>query len=186
MQIFIVTNWYNSGKLYLSVKGDILIKRLILILLLICFFCLNSNLDKAFASASSEEMLIILDYSASMNKPLNDKTRARYVLLTLFTALSNIPDDTKIGLRVFGPDNNYQASMARDIHTNHDCKATYLKVPIASNSKHLIYARLSEYTNPFGQTPIELSLRQAIQNDFSEYTLFLNTLEIILNHNVFC
>lgn len=30
------------------------------------------------------------------------------------------------------------------------------------------------------------ALKKCIQNDFSEYTLFLNTLEIILNHNVFC
>ena len=29
-------------------------------------------------------------------------------------------------------------------------------------------------------------LKKCIQIDSSEYTLFLNTLEIILNHNVFC
>ena len=119
------------------------------------------------AANRPEELLIILDYSASMNKQLNDKTRARYVLLSLYSALSTLPNDTKIGLRVFGPDNSYKSVISNDIHTNHDCTATYLRVPISSNNKQKIYAHLSEYKNPFGQTPIELSLQQAIQQDFS-------------------
>lgn len=115
----------------------------------------------------SDELLIILDFSASMNKRLDDKTRARYVLLSLYNALSSLPKDVRIGLRVFGPDETYQSVMAGNVHTNHDCSATYLKVPINSNNTFKINAKLSEYTHPFGQTPIELSLKQAIEQDFS-------------------
>lgn len=115
-----------------------------------------------------EEILIILDYSASMNKSLNDKTRARYVILSLYSVLSSLPKDTKIGLRVFGPDKNFMSAMPSNVHTFHDCNATYLRAPIKSNNIQNIKDRLSEYSNPFGQTPIELSLRQAIENDFSK------------------
>lgn len=144
-----------------------MLKRFIFFILLILSFYPGLIIGQVYANQEPEELLIILDYSASMNKPLSDKTRARYVLLSLYSALSGLPDDTKIGLRVFGPDNNYQQSISNQVYTNHDCKATYLRVPIAKNNKHKITAHLSEYSNPFGQTPIELSLRQAIQHDFS-------------------
>lgn len=147
-----------------------MIKRLFILFLFIIFMLQNSTGFRAFADNTaadkSEEILIILDFSASMNKQLNDKTRARYVLLSLYSALSSLPKDTKIGLRVFGPDNNYKSVMPNDVHTFHDCNATYLIAPIKSNNIQNIKDRLSEYTQPFGQTPIELSLRRAIENDF--------------------
>ena len=55
--------------------------------------------------------------------------------------------------------------MPGDKHTSHDCKASYLRAPIKSNNKTYISDRLSEYTYPFGQTPIEYSLREAINNE---------------------
>lgn len=147
-----------------------MIKKIIIFTLLILFFsALPAKLQTtAAAAAQDEELLIILDYSASMNKKLNDKTRARYVLLALHSALANLPRETKIGLRVFGPDENYKSLMPGDKHTSHDCKASYLRAPIKSNNKTYISDRLSEYTYPFGQTPIEYSLREAINNDFSK------------------
>ena len=82
-----------------------MIKKIIIFTLLILFFsALPAKLQTtAAAAAQDEELLIILDYSASMNKKLNDKTRARYVLLALHSALANLPRETQIGLIVFVP-----------------------------------------------------------------------------------
>lgn len=146
-----------------------MIKKLLLFILLFSFLVFNTQSVFAAQNAvKDEEILIILDYSASMNKKLNDKTRARYVLLYLYDALATLPKNTKIGLRVFGPDNNYKNVMPQNVHTFNDCTATYLRVPIAENNAQAITDKLSEYTHPFGQTPVALSLKQAIENDFSK------------------
>lgn len=122
----------------------------------------NLNLNK------DEEILIILDFSSSMQKKLNDQPRINYAVNALRNVIDKLPDDTKIGLRIFGPDEK-SLTMYRSgtgINTNRDCRASKLEVPIASNNKSNIKNRLSGYYRPFGESPIGYSLRQAINNDF--------------------
>lgn len=117
---------------------------------------------------SDEEILIILDFSSSMQKKLTDQPRINYAISALHNVIDKLPDNTKIGLRIFGPDEK-SLTMYRSgsgINTNGDCKASRLEVPISSGNKSSVKNKLSAYMRPFGETPIGYSLRQAINNDF--------------------
>ena len=85
----------------------------------------------------------------------------------MYEVLNSLPNDSKIGLRIFGPDLKSQMEIANGINTNGDCYATSLLAPIQENNISNIKNKMSQYTRPFGETLIGYSLMQAIKNDFS-------------------
>jgi len=118
-------------------------------------------------SFSDEEILIILDFSSSMIKKLNNKSRATHAVYAIHEVLDTLNENSKIGLRVFGPDEQSLHEYASGINSRGDCRATKLAVPISGNNIGNLRRKLSEYTRPFGETPIAYSLMLAIQNDFN-------------------
>ena len=129
---------------------------------------IGENETHKLKTYNDEELLIILDYSSSMMKRLNDKSRAAHAVYALYSVLETIPKGSKIGLRVFGPDEQSMHEYPNGINTRRDCKATKLAVPISADNVDNLRSKLSEYTRPFGETPIAYSLSQAINNDFKE------------------
>lgn len=131
---------------------------------------MNKNLNNL--KFTDEEILIILDFSSSMQKKINDQPRINYAINALYNVLDRLPDNTKIGLRIFGPDEKSKTlyRTGTGINTNRDCQASKLEVPIAANNIYNIKGKLSGYLRPFGETPIGYSLRQAINSDFNSST----------------
>lgn len=123
-----------------------------------------------FSQSGNEEILLIVDFSSSMNKQLG--TTARYIqaIDAIDKVLRAIPRETKIGLRVFGISSNVTLRVDSNgngrFNTHQICTSSKLAIPIASNNNSNISNKLSEY-RPTGATPIGYSLRQAVQNDFN-------------------
>ncbi len=122
-------------------------------------------------SVSNKEILFIVDYSASMRKSFGYSTRIFHAIDSLNSILSDLPDNTRIGLRVFGITDDSSISFSDDdsqllSYRNRLCAASQLVVPINSNNVSNISEKLSMY-NPKGATPIGYSLRQAVQFDFN-------------------
>ncbi len=124
----------------------------------------NNNL-----TLPDEEILIIFDYSKSMNKSAGYSTRLFQATDAVISVLTTIDDNTKIGLRLFGINNSQDFSIQNN-NTISDrerrCLASKLVLPISANNNQNIINKFSEYV-PYGASSIGYSLRQAVKNDFS-------------------
>ncbi|MBX2860763.1 MAG: VWA domain-containing protein [Vampirovibrio sp.] len=103
-----------------------------------------------------ENVLIILDASYSMIQPLDSgQTKMNVAKRSILHFLQNVPPHVNVGLRVYGhSDNRFTA-----------CRATQLMVPLGVNNRHMIANNLLRL-KPTGSTPISLSLKTAINQDF--------------------
>lgn len=134
----------------------------------------NQNNDMPYASHYSamreEEILIIVDYSASMSQQLGVSARYIQSIDAINRILQNVPNETKIGLRVFGITNSPAIIVDMDgngrFNKREICSASKLVLPISSFNNTNIVNSLSEL-RPRGATPIGYSLRQAIKHDFA-------------------
>lgn len=133
----------------------------------------NQNNDMPYSSYYSEmkdeEILIIVDYSASMNQQLGMSARYIQAIDAINRILQNVPNETKIGLRVFGITNTPAIIVDADgngrFNRKEICSASKLVLPISSYNNSNIVNSLSEL-RPRGATPIGYSLREAIKHDF--------------------
>lgn len=116
---------------------------------------------------NNEETLLIVDYSNSMNIPLQGKRRMTYAINAIEEIMKNMEPSSRIGLRIFGHSRG-------PVHTKEGyvkyqkeiCSASTLISPISPYNARNIAARLKEH-DPQGATPIGYSLRQAVNSDFS-------------------
>lgn len=136
------------------------------ILLTLIFFCTNVNTSfgenfKNTSSSQNEMVLFIVDFSNSMSEKIKDIKKIDMVLDTVTELLPSIPQDKRIGLRVYGHKNGIFAMQA--------CKASDLLVPVSKNSAASIRKALFSLS-PSGWTPITYSLKQAVANDFGNFT----------------
>lgn len=136
------------------------------ILLTLIFFCTNVNTSfgenfKNTSSSQNEMVLFIVDFSNSMSEKIKDIKKIDMVLDTVTELLPSIPQDKRIGLRVYGHKNGIFAMQA--------CKASDLLVPVSKNSAASIRNALFSLS-PSGWTPITYSLKQAVANDFGNFT----------------
>lgn len=116
---------------------------------------------------SDVETLIILDLSSSMILPLEDRTRFDVAVQTIKNLLDKYSEDSKVGLRIIG--------MAKPLVitpevlfgvTQEDmCTLTSTPISIQAGTKSRIKRKINTLF-PLGNTPIELTLRQSIDNDF--------------------
>jgi len=104
-------------------------------------------------------ILFVLDASYSMKEKLgNDERKMTAAKQVLQSALSRIPNDVNLGLRVFGQ------SFARD-NPMADCMATTLLVPLGQHNRGAIIRQVNQI-EPYGMTPLEYAISQAAANDF--------------------
>lgn len=108
----------------------------------------------------SENVLIILDASYSMNDKIDGVRKIDTAKRTINQVLSQVSTNVRIGLRVYGHKS--------DLFGFKSCRASELKVPIAANTATYISRVLSQI-QPVGWTPITYSLQQAM-NDFRGVT----------------
>jgi hypothetical protein len=108
-------------------------------------------------------ILFLIDCSYSMKEKLGGQTQklegAKQVLQN---ALTRIPGDVNVGLRVFGQGVGYGVTFNPGI----DCRQTALLVPLGQGNRRSIIEKVRNM-KPFGMTPLEYALRQAAEDDFS-------------------
>ena len=106
-----------------------------------------------------DNILFVVDFSNSMSEYLENQTKANLVKKTLSSILSQIPAETKVGMRVYGHNCNFLAFQA--------CRSSELIIPIEKENALKIPSAISKL-KPRGMTPITYSLKQAVKKDFSD------------------
>lgn len=108
--------------------------------------------------AGPVNILFLLDASYSMKEKLGGEVQkmdaAKQVLQE---AMSKIPTDVNVGLRVFGH--------ARMGDPSLDCRASMLLVPLGRSNRGSIIRRVREVI-PSGMTPLTYAIQQAAEDDF--------------------
>jgi len=120
--------------------------------------------------SNGEEVLFIVDFSSSMNKKMGYSPKIYHAIDAIRDILSEAGDNAKIGLRVFGVTDKPMYDIEPSgvsYNKKNICSASSLVLPIAKYNRENISDRLS-HLKPQGATPIGYSLRQAVQNDFSQ------------------
>ncbi len=110
--------------------------------------------------ASDINILFIIDASYSMKEKLaGGVQKMEAAKKVLQEALSKIPQNVNLGLRVFGQSFTNIPSI--------DCRSSALLVPIGQGNRRAIIERIRQIM-PYGLTPLEYAIKQAAQDDFSE------------------
>jgi|GEM_PF-421547 len=151
-----------------------LTKKLKIFFLLFLMFILSNKAYSAgyntpHQTESNEEILFIVDFSSSMNNTMQGRTLINHALDAVKNILLTSDSSSKIGLRIFGYTENPEMVLTpRGYKYNFDklCEATTIVFPPAKYNSVYILDKLQKL-KPWGVTPIEYSLRQAVMNDFS-------------------
>ena len=135
--------------------------------ILICAIAFSSphyNVTTDFGKAKdffpSEEVVLIVDFSESMNEYLGEKKKIDIAMENLSAILPMISPEVKVGLRVYGHKNGFTVYQA--------CTASELLVPPAKRSATDISNSLYSLS-PKGVTPITYSLKKSIEMDFGNF-----------------
>jgi hypothetical protein len=99
----------------------------------------------------TKNLEIILDASGSMKQPLGKKTRWTTALDVLKDVVDKLPDDFKVGLRVYG---HREASTSRSA-----CTDSQLVLPLATLNRAAVLAAANRL-KPRGETPLVYSVLQ--------------------------
>jgi Ca-activated chloride channel family protein len=109
--------------------------------------------------AGPVNILFLLDASFSMKEKLDGSMQKMDAAkMVLQQALSRVPSDVNLGLRVFGQ--GYTGDNWAD------CKQSALLVPLGQGNRRSIIERVRQI-HPYGLTPLEFALRQAAEGDLS-------------------
>lgn len=103
------------------------------------------------------KILFIIDFSNSMNDPVNGRKKIDIAMDTLSSILPKINPNIQTGLRVYGHKAGFTYLQG--------CMASKLAVPLAKNNTQNILSAMYK-TQATGWTPITYSLKQAVNNDF--------------------
>ena len=138
-------------------------------IILIFLSCVNTivKLENSYGFAKDAEnngrneefILFIVDFSNSMTEKLHGTKKINMVLDTMQELLPKLPENQRVGLRVYGHNGGYLMPQAA-------CKASTLLVPMTKGSAPAIQAALFAL-KPTGWTPITYSLKQAVNSDFA-------------------
>lgn len=130
---------------------------------------INGNEYSSNFTKDDEEVLFIVDFSNSMNKRLGYSPKVFHAIDAIRSILATSGREIKIGLRTFGVTDKpilIKTNNGLKFDMQVLCTATKLVLPIAKYNAEHISDRLSDIV-PQGATPIDYTLRQAVQNDFS-------------------
>lgn len=108
--------------------------------------------------ADKKNILFIIDFSNSMNEPMEGTTKIALAVQTMKELLAEIPNDVNVGLRIYGHSSGFTYLMG--------CTSSKLFVPLGTNNRNQIIASLGR-VNAVGWTPITYSLKQAVHKDFA-------------------
>ncbi len=113
----------------------------------------------------AEEILILFDASVSMNEDFYGSPKYVVAIREAKKFLSTLDNNRSIGLRTIGIKVDEQV-LNYVMNPASMCKATQLDVPIRKGNNQYINTALDSIL-PLGTTPLEYSLRTAINSDFS-------------------
>lgn len=105
-----------------------------------------------------KNILFIIDFSNSMNEPMEGTTKIQLAIKTMKELLAEIPQDVNVGLRIYGHSSGFTYLMG--------CTSSKLFVPLGVNNREQIISSLGK-VNAVGWTPITYSLKQAVHKDFA-------------------
>ncbi len=106
--------------------------------------------------AGPVNILFLIDSSQSMKEGLGGGTpKMEAAKQVLQNAISNIPSDVNLGLRVFGQ--RFTGDPMAD------CSATQLLVPVGTGNRRSIIEQVRQL-RPFGMTPLTFALMQAARD----------------------
>jgi len=114
---------------------------------------LASTATPALPEKARKNLLVILDLSGSMNLALGKGTRIATARRVLKDLLAHVPDDTNVGLRVYG--DRYGSKQTET------CTDTHLVQPVQKLDREALQ-RLIDAARPRGETPLVYSVLQAI------------------------
>ena len=103
--------------------------------------------------------VFILDYSNSMNARIMGETKFSILRRCFKTLVTRIPDETPVGVRVYGQRWGLTSMDA--------CRASTLAEGINKYNRNIIMEKISKY-RPRGMTPITYSLKETIEKDFPQ------------------
>jgi hypothetical protein len=110
-------------------------------------------------------ILFLLDCSYSMKEKLGGGVqKMEAAKQVLQEALSRIPADINVGLRVFGQ--GMGSGFAGFDNPFVDCRMTALLVPMGVGNRRSIIEKVRNM-RPYGMTPLEFALHQAAEDDLS-------------------
>lgn len=107
---------------------------------------------------TEQTLLMVLDASGSMKQKLSDgKTRISAARASLHRAIDQLPESTRVGMRVYG------ASVPDEKGKKAQCADSDLVVPIDTGNRAALRTAVKRYA-PLGETPMAYSLRQAVKD----------------------
>lgn len=118
----------------------------------------NVNSTNNINTSSDEEILLIVDFSASMRRPFAHTTRYIQATDSIESLLRQLPASTRIGMRIFGADSNEDKRAT--------CTSTKLVSSIRNNNNSNVISNLFG-REPAGTSPLTYTLRQAVESDFN-------------------
>lgn len=117
-----------------------------------------TNVAKSVSQAQRDsQIMFIVDFSNSMNEPIDGVSKIDIARGTLAEILPRIPKEVKTGLRVYGHKGGFTYLQG--------CQASTLMVPLAQNNAGAILNSLYA-SKATGWTPITHSLKQTVNKDF--------------------
>jgi len=111
----------------------------------------------AAQASGSNNVMIILDGSDSMSENIGggNESKMSAAKRTVLDVLHNIPQDTRVGLRIYGNSTNPFTA----------CHATNVLVPLGQNNRNLIASKMIG-VQPTGMTPISFTIMRSLEEDF--------------------
>jgi Ca-activated chloride channel family protein len=110
--------------------------------------------DESVLGQDGGSLILVLDGSGSMKESAGGQTRMKAAQKSLRTVVDRLPDDSKVGLRVYG-------STIED--GKGSCEDSELLVPVGDVDKAKLKAGIDKL-KPLGNTPIAYSLKQAYKD----------------------
>jgi len=120
---------------------------------IILLFFLFSGAIHSYGQTTN--IMIVLDASGSMREQQNGRTKMDIAKAALKYVLQSLPDNVRVGLRVYGHQSPRRL---------HDCEDSKLEIPL-DYLDYQMFSRVLDQIQPKGYTPLAYSL-QKCKNDF--------------------
>lgn len=123
------------------------------------------------ARSETENILIILDASDSMNEVMDGKPKIQLAKDVVLNTIRSMPPHINVGLRVYGhrlgSSNgfSFQGPFGGFVTGGDICRQTQLLTPLGINNRASIASQLLN-VQAVGKTPITYTLDEAVTNDF--------------------
>ncbi|WP_445257125.1 VWA domain-containing protein [Nocardioides aurantiacus] len=107
-------------------------------------------------AATDDQLVLVLDSSGSMAERVGGRRKIDIAKRALSGVVGGLPDEARVGLRVYGAEVFERTDPGA-------CTDSQLVVPIGTDNRSELRDAVAGY-EPFGETPISYSLRQAAKD----------------------